>query len=173
MWVNLCPHTQTRTQNCKMIDKLRTRDIQLFLGTFLPLDKGRNTAILGPTDYFSDARTYWVVREEKKSQRNTTQKTPNNSKKSSPVGSNSRNEVCVIITDFTCGTEEVRGEYGSGAASAQLPGGAKGSNWCLSSKNATSLRLMQWVGCTTPESEAKGSKLLLRTPGQGSQGVRR
>ena len=86
-------------------DDKKIKKIQLFLGTFLPLDKGRNTAILGPTDYFSDARTYWVVREEKKSQRNTTQKTPNNSKKSSPVGSNSRNEVCVIITDFTYGTK--------------------------------------------------------------------
>ena len=38
------------------------------LGTFLPLEKGRNTAILGPTDFFSDARTCWVVREEKKTE---------------------------------------------------------------------------------------------------------
>ena len=36
------------------------------LGTFLPLEKGRNTAILGPTDFFSDTRTCWVVREENK-----------------------------------------------------------------------------------------------------------
>ena len=42
------------------------------LGTFLPLEKGRNTAILGPTDFFSDARTCWAVREEKKNQWNPT-----------------------------------------------------------------------------------------------------
>ena len=56
---------------------------QLFFvfGAFLPLEKGRNTAILGPTDFFSDARTCWVVREEPPPQQNPTQKTPKNSKK--------------------------------------------------------------------------------------------
>ena len=35
-----------------------------FYRTFLGLEKGRNTAILGPTDFFSGARTCWVVESD-------------------------------------------------------------------------------------------------------------
>ena len=71
------------------------------------MEKGRNTAILGPTDFLSDARTCWVVREEPPPQRSPTKKTPKIKKKNHRLWDRTHEMVCVIITDFTYGTEDL------------------------------------------------------------------
>ena len=91
------------------------------------MEKGRNTAILGPTDFLSDARTCWVVREEPPPQRSPTKKTPKIKKKNHRLWDRTHEMVCVIITDFTYGTEEVFTWYvyigGAGEAFRPLPKG--------------------------------------------------
>ena len=81
---------------------------QLFFvfGAFLPLEKGRNKAILGPIDFFSDARTCCVVREEPPPN-GIRLKKHHKIQKNHRLWDQTHEMVCVIIADFTSGTEEV------------------------------------------------------------------
>ena len=63
----------------------------LFFITFQPPEKGQNTAILGPTGFFSAVHACRGVHANKKTKQGSTKKTPKISKKLSPTTSNTVN----------------------------------------------------------------------------------
>ena len=65
-----------------------------FFRQFLTPEKGQNTVILEPTDFFSAAHACRGVNEKKKKKRISTQKTPKISRKLSPTASNTVNGPC-------------------------------------------------------------------------------
>ena len=76
-----------------------------FRHLFTPGEKGRNTAILGPTDFFRTlAHAGWC--EEQKNNGIRLKKHPK-IQENHRLWDRANEMVCVIITDFTYGTEEV------------------------------------------------------------------
>ena len=71
----------------------RTIKFFFFFRHFLAPEKGQNTAIFGPTDFFSAVHACRGVHAKKK-KRSSTQKTPKISKKLSPTASNTVNGPC-------------------------------------------------------------------------------
>ena len=82
-----------------------TSIIFIFHECFFPLEKGRNTAIFGSTDFFSAVGPCRVMREQKKTTVSTQKR--QRFQKNCRLRHRTRLRVRTTITDQTYGTEEV------------------------------------------------------------------